>query len=553
MTEPGAPGGGSRAHHLGLPVLAALVDGSRAAVVVLRTDRHVVYANPAACLLLGRSLAGLRERDLLARVPPDERPELLRRLAPSTADPAVTFTSTVLGADDTEHEVTGSALRVRTDGAPLVVLTLWDQTGPHSAVRRGAALVQTAALVGGAGVDVMLAEVAQHAVEGTRASACQLVVVDDEDRFSDRGAYFRPGAGGAHAEAGGCRWMEASDGAAAAWVGAMTAGAILVGGAPGQPVVLPDARTIWGTDPVTRDHAESMSGLRYSGALGVPIGWQNRVIGLCILYLPSEVGVLTESELAFATALADQAALAVMNARLSAAAGETAALNERGRLARELHDSVIQALFSMTMHARAARLALESSGDELVVPLAGPLIELSTLIHDAMAEMRALIFELRPGALAEEGLMLALQQQAAVLSARSGFAVAVHGPVARIALEDEVEQQLYRIALEALHNVAKHAHATQVEIRLVADATGVRLTVADDGEGFDTRTAHPGHFGLSTMAERASSVGARLAVASTPSRGTVVTVAYPSGSWVVNRVPVERSVSEPGGATSWSP
>ncbi len=528
MTEPDAFAGGPRAQHLGLPVLAALVDGSRAAVVVLRPDRLVVYGNPAACLLLGRSLVGLRGHDLLERVPPDERPQLLRRLAPSTADPAVTFTSTVLGADDTEHEVTGSALPVRTDKAPFVVLTLWDQTGPHSAVRAGAALVQTAALVGGASVEVMLTQIARHAVEGTRANGCQLVVVDDEDRFADGGAYCLPRPGETHQGSRHSRWAESTGRPAAAWVSAMTAGAILVGGAPGQPVVLPDARTMWGTNPVTRNHADEISGLPYRAALGVPLGWQNRVIGLCILYLPSEVAVLTEGELAFATALADQAALAIMNARLSAAAGEAAALNERGRLARELHDSVIQALFSMTMHARAAQLALESSEVEPVVPIAAPLRELSTLIHDALAEMRALIFELRPGALAEEGLVLALRQQAAVLSARDGFTVDVDGPVARIALEDEVEQQLYRIAVEALHNVAKHARATRVEIRLVADETGVRLTVADDGCGFDTRTAHPGHFGLSTMAERASSVGARLTITSTPGRGTLVTVGCPT-------------------------
>ena len=308
----------------------------------------------------------------------------------------------------------------------------------------------------------------------------------------------------------------------------MTAGAVLVGAAPGQPVVLADARAMWEAEPITRDHADAISGLGYRAALGVPLGWQNRVIGLCILYLPSEVEVLTESELAFATALADQAALAVINARLSAAAGETAALNERGRLARELHDSVIQALFSMTMHARAAQLALEDSEVEPVVPIAAPLHELSTLIRDALAEMRALIFELRPGALAEEGLVLALRRQSRVLSARNGFSVDIDGPVARIVLEDQVEQQLYRIAIEALHNVTKHARATRVDIHLVGAATGVRLSVADDGVGFDTRTAYPGHFGLSTMAERAASVGARLSIASTPGQGTVVTVDYPT-------------------------
>lgn len=529
MNGAGVPPASPRAQQLGLPVLAALVDGSRAAMVVLRADRVVVYANPAACLLLGRPLDQLRGRDLLERVPADEHAELLRHLDPPVADPAITFTSIVRGVDDAEREVVGSVLPVQVEASAWLVLTLWDQTGPRSATRTGAALVQTAAQVGTTSVDTMLTQIAQHIVEGTRASKCGLVVAGDDDRLSAGGVFCRESPPGVlYRRASRSGWPGVTRRPATEWITAMTGGAVLLGGVPGTPVLLTDARARWEADPVTSAYAASIAELPYRGALGIPLSWRNHVIGLCTLYLPAEVAVLTESELAFATALADQAALAVMNARLSAQAGETAALRERARLARELHDSVIQALFSMTMHTRAAQLAMESSDAEPVALVASSLAEVSDLIRDALAEMRALIFELRPGALADEGLVEALRHQAAVLSSRAGVAASVEGPSTRVVLDDEVEQQLYRIAVEALHNVVHHAQATSVVVRVVPDVQGIRLTVDDDGTGFDTETPRPGHLGLSTMADRARTIGAVLTVRSAPGAGTTVTTISPT-------------------------
>ena len=138
------------------------------------------------------------------------------------------------------------------------------------------------------------------------------------------------------------------------------------------------------------------------------MSWGDEVIGVLGAFLPSAVSGPTEEELAFYTALADQAAVAVVNERLLAEADETSMLRERARLARELHDSVSQALFSMRLHARSAQLAMDKQGLPRDGPLGRSVAELRELTQGALAEMRALIFELRPEALAEEGIVAAL-------------------------------------------------------------------------------------------------------------------------------------------------
>jgi signal transduction histidine kinase len=309
----------------------------------------------------------------------------------------------------------------------------------------------------------------------------------------------------------------------------MTAGSIVIGGVPGKPVVLPDARSAWEGDPATEAFAATLTGLDWQAGVYVPLSWENRVFGLFGVYLPLELAGPSEEELAFYTALADQAAVAVTNARLASAARQAAALLERTRLARELHDSVSQALFSMTMHARAAQLSLAKAGLAESGPLGRSIAQLAELTRGAMAEMRALIFELRPAALAEEGLVAALRKQGAALSAREQVAVTVAGPEERLDLEAGVEEHLYRIVSEALHNVVKHARANGAAVTVTAQAGSLQVTVWDDGAGFDPDAGHAGHLGLSTMAERAKIIGAGLTITSTPGAGTTVTVSLPRG------------------------
>jgi PAS domain S-box-containing protein len=205
-------------------------------------------------------------------------------------------------------------------------------------------------------------------------------------------------------------------------------------------------------------------------------------------------------------------------------AAELAASNERASLARELHDSVTQALFSMGLTARSLELLLDSDLDKARAKLA----ELRDLQRDALAEMRSLIFELRPASLEQDGLMQALRNHAAAVRGRTGLDV-------QVACEPEelerapigVEETLYRIAQEALHNVVKHANATSARISLVAAGAGLRLHVEDDGTGFNPDRVPRGHLGLSGMRQRAELAGGQLQVSSVLGSGTQIDAFVP--------------------------
>jgi signal transduction histidine kinase len=207
--------------------------------------------------------------------------------------------------------------------------------------------------------------------------------------------------------------------------------------------------------------------------------------------------------------------------------GERAAL-ERQRIARDLHDSVSQSLFSTTLHVRTAQHALVREGLDATGPVEEELSQIGQLTRGALAEMRALIFELRPGALAEEGLVAALAKQATALSARERLVIEVDGPGERLPLGPRVEEQLYRLGQEALANVVKHARANSATVRIAATDDTVLMEVADDGRGFDPAAVGREHFGLRSMRGRVADLGGRLEVRSTLGRGTVLRVEVPA-------------------------
>jgi signal transduction histidine kinase len=256
----------------------------------------------------------------------------------------------------------------------------------------------------------------------------------------------------------------------------------------------------------------------------MPLVSRGRALGaLNLYYLPGqEPG---EDESVFLGAVADQTAVAVENARLFAGAQDTAALEERQRLARELHDSVSQALYGIILGADAARTLLDRDPDRVPEPLEYVL----SLAKAGLAEMRALIFELRPESLATEGLIAALEKQAALVQARHELAVHVtlcDEPDAPL----EVKEAVYRIAQEALNNTVKHAQAERVELRLEQDADEILLEVRDDGGGFDPAGSFPGHLGLKSMRERVARLGGTLRIESAPGEGTRIRAQIPPGT-----------------------
>jgi signal transduction histidine kinase len=206
------------------------------------------------------------------------------------------------------------------------------------------------------------------------------------------------------------------------------------------------------------------------------------------------------------------------------------ASEERQRIARDLHDSVSQSLFSMTLHARTAERALQGAGQEPGGRVGEELGHVGQLSRTALAEMRALIFELRPRSLAEEGLVSALTKHAGAMSARDGVAIEVTGPSERLPISAGDEEHLYRLGQEALANANKHAGATRIAVAVTNDGSSVGLEVRDDGRGFDAEATFPGHLGLTTMRSRASEIGAKLGIDSATASGTVVRVELPLGA-----------------------
>lgn len=267
--------------------------------------------------------------------------------------------------------------------------------------------------------------------------------------------------------------------------------------------------------------------------LQVPIMVEGQIFGVFSADF-LEPRAINDNELHLLTSLAQRAAVAIRNAQLYEHTQEQAVAEERNRLARELHDAVTQTLFSASLLAEALPAAWENNPQEGKQLLG----ELRQLSRGALAEMRTLLMELRPSALAEADLGDLLKQLGEAAAGREGIPVNVQLD-GRCELPADVHIALYRIAQEALNNALKHARADQIYLHLrrldgvvasdPAPKPGVVLTVRDDGRGFDPERLAPNHFGLGIMRERAESIGATITVESQPGCGTQVTVLWEAG------------------------
>jgi len=208
---------------------------------------------------------------------------------------------------------------------------------------------------------------------------------------------------------------------------------------------------------------------------------------------------------------------------LRASAGELASSQERAHLARELHDSVTQALFSMTLVTRTTELLVDRDPAAAKEKLGS----LRDLQREALAEMRALIFELRPGNIEQDGLLAALKTHSAGLQGRIGLPIVVTSNLTE-RLPIALEEVLYRISQEALHNIVKHAAARQVTLSIERAPAGLQLRIVDDGKGFETARVPDGHLGLAGMRARAEKIGASFKVTSRLGIGTTIEVGLPA-------------------------
>lgn len=259
----------------------------------------------------------------------------------------------------------------------------------------------------------------------------------------------------------------------------------------------------------------------YQTLLALPLSIKDQVLGVVLVATPDGDAPFGPQQLVLAEGLATSAAIAIEQARLYEQTRRAAQMEERSRLARELHDSVTQTLFSMTLTAEAARTQIDRNPARAVVQVE----RLKAAAHQSLGEMRELLLQLRPTPLQELGLVCALQDHIATLDAHNlEIALEVKG-------DERLGQQhaagLYRISQEAISNVLRHSGATNVVVTLDFQPHLVSLHVCDNGCGFDPQTLERGgrHLGLTSMAERAAELGGIFQLDSRLGKGTTLTVA----------------------------
>ncbi len=286
-----------------------------------------------------------------------------------------------------------------------------------------------------------------------------------------------------------------------------------------QPIIIPDVHS----DMMQGQFKPSTAWFWHSYA-GMPICLKDEVLGFINLGSNTPY-FFTPVHADRLEAFAEQAAIAIQNARLHEQARRLATHQERQRLARDLHDAVSQTLFSAAITAEALARQWKRNPDKV-----GPQIEdLHRLTRGALAETRAALLELRPAALVEIPFEALVQQLVDAVQSRKKLDI-----LARIDHRDklppEVKEVFYRVTQEALNNIVKHAQATEVEIRFRWREGRAWLIINDDGQGFDSEHIAPTSLGMGIMRERAESIGARLDISSIAGQGTRLTLNWKEGT-----------------------
>ncbi len=224
--------------------------------------------------------------------------------------------------------------------------------------------------------------------------------------------------------------------------------------------------------------------------------------------------------------LAAHAAIAIENARLYEQSRELSVVAERNRLARDLHDSVSQTLFSMTLTAEAALTAMDNDAETA----RSEVENLRDLSRAALQEMRSLIFELRPAELESDGLVATLEKHVDVLRRIGQVEIAIRAPDYSPQAPD-VERMVFRIIQESLNNVMKHSEAKRVDVEIGARNGTLRVSITDDGIGFDIKDPQirTRRLGITSMEERAEELGGELRIESSAGQGTRIELELPLG------------------------
>ena len=500
----------------GLESLAQVVDSSMDGVAALNQAGRIIYANSAAGGVLGVSPESIVGTDFLAYVLPEDR----QRLGPYFADIALRrpgqLRARAMRPDGDVRELELSHTLIEARGRPVVAVIFRDITETNRLRRAATALAQVATnMAVTQPIERMLEAVARSVVDATDAVAGGVFLLEGQRSLRTAGIWGLPAG-----------YIDAMD--AAAQAGATRPALVAI--SKQADVIDEDLPDRILNDPAFAPAHSVLRDVPWKLVVTLPMIHGGRPLGALSAYFrPGQRP--SEPTLTFLHAIAGLAASSAEIFRLVSSSQHQVALDERQRLARELHDSVSQALYGIALGARSARNRLARDPQRAVEPLDYVL----SLAEAALTDMRSLILELQPESLEREGLVGALAKRAEAIKGRYDIDV-------RTDLPDEppipldTKQAIYRIAQEALHNLVKHSRAKHASLRLRSDRDALTMEVADDGEGFDPSRSYPGHFGLPSMRERAESGGGELQIESRPGEGTTVRV----------RVPMPALVAAPG-------
>ncbi|GAA3741498.1 hypothetical protein GCM10022225_26190 [Plantactinospora mayteni] len=423
-----------------------------------------------------------------------------------------------LDGSGTRRVVQYRAAWVRVDGARRVVVSITDLTESRRQQRRLAAVARAASSVADAGqLSATLDALARAVFESTGLAAVQILTLHGEERelrmMGEAGFFDIDGFSEKLAE---CRRRGAEL-------------KMLEAAVRCEPIVVLHRKPDIMADPAWVPLHGIMGAVDWDSFVSMPLSARDSCVGvLNAFFTPGEDP--GPAELEFLTAIADQAAMAVDYAGLLAASRDEARREERQRLARDLHDSVVQRVFSMRMQSTALRARINQRAPESAGDL-GPIAdELITLSRTALADLRDLIFELRPAELVDAGLLEVLRMHVRSTEARTGMRIRIGLPESLEGVPTEAQEDLYRIVQEALNNVVKHARAETAWVRLRVTGPageGLELDVRDDGCGDGRRGNHTLGLGLVSMKERAQRWGGSLQAGRLPNGGFQVRAVFP--------------------------
>lgn len=512
-------------------------------LALVDADGRFVRVNPAGARLCGRAA-----EDLVGTAAPfphatDDDGEPVGLFDEASTERVTTWSP----APEVQRELAYRAHRL--PGAPCrIAVAFRDVTEERQRQRRVTAIARTAAKLASQGeLTGLLDALADEVVQADALAGAQILTLDE----TGHGLRLMGSAGFPH-------WPDFLDrltecrrrGATLVMLDALRRR---------EPVIIVNRWSAIRDDPVWAPIHDYLNQVRWQSFASVPLLTRGQTVGVLNAYFAPGQAVGPRT-LEFLAAMAEQAAIAVDYAALMQRERDVARREERQRLARDLHDSIVQQVFSISMQAKSMEVLGGREGEIPAAMVRQSAGEIGSLAHTVLADLRAMVHELRPPSSTElGGLEEAVRALLDSTGNRTGlrFSLAVGRGVERV--KGEIAEDVYRIVAEAVHNVVKHAAADTVAIRLVVREDRLRATVTDDGRGIAATGGAPRGreaagadrgYGLRTMRERAERWGGTVTVAPRPSHGTVVRFVVPlaAGVPLATRVPL-AATDRPAPAT----